>query len=483
MRSRTYFVIALLLLMLLNGCWSVGPDYVRPEVQTPERWRFEETEVRELANTAWWEQFNDPALKALVTEGLAQNRDVRIATARVEEFFGRYFSTRGDQFPFAGAGGSASRQQVSELGPLGAAGLNNPYSQYEVNLGASWEIDFWGKYRRASEAARAQMLATEEARRNVVLTLVAAIASTYVDLRTLDKQLEITQQTAISRKASLDLFTMRFARGITSELDLSQIQSQYEDAMARIPDYEATIARTENALSILLGRNPGPVQRGLTVDQLALPAIPAGVPSDVLARRPDILLAEQNLIAANASIGVAKSAYFPSISLTAALGSVSTDLSDLFTGPAEVWNLAAPISMPLFSAGRIGGDVKAARAFQNQALEGYQQTIQNAFRETEDALVGRAKSSQRLEALGRQLKALRNYARLARMRYEGGYTSYLEVLDAERSLFNVELDYATAQDELFRRLIDIYKAMGGGWVALAEQKIPVQPEKEAGFIP
>jgi multidrug efflux system outer membrane protein len=475
-------VLPALLLLFLNGCWSVGPDYVRPEVQTPESWRFEEKEVRDLANTAWWEQFNDPVLKALVSEGLAQNRDVRIATARVEEFFGRYFATRGDQFPFADVGASASRQQVSESGRFGAGG-SNPYSQYEVSLGASWEIDFWGKYRRASEAARAQMLATEEARRNVVLTLVTAIAGTYVDLRTLDKQLAITRQTAASRRSSLDLFDMRFKQGVTSELDLSQIESQYEDAMARIPDYEAAIARTENALSILLGRNPGPITRGLSIDELVLPPIPAGVPSDVLARRPDVRLAEQNLIAANASIGVAKSAYFPSISLTAAFGSVSTDLSDLFTGPAEAWSLAAPLTLPIFTAGRIGGQVKAAEAFQRQALEGYQQTIQNAFRETEDALIGRAKSFERLEALGRQLKALNNYARLARMRYEGGYTSYLEVLDAERSLFGVELAYAIAQDELFRRLIDIYKSMGGGWVTLAEEQIPVQPEKEAGFIP
>jgi len=476
-------VLPALLLLFLNGCWSVGPDYVRPEVQTPESWRFAEKEVRDLANTAWWEQFNDPVLKALVSEGLAQNRDVRIATARVEEFFGRYFATRGDQFPFADVGGSAARQQVSESGRFGAAGGSNPYSQYEVSLGASWEIDFWGKYRRASEAARAQLLATEEARRNVVLSLVTAIAGTYVDLRTLDKQLAITRQTAASRKSSLDLFAMRFKQGVTSELDLSQIESQFEDALARIPDYEAAIARTENALSILLGRNPGPIARGLSIDQLVLPPIPAGVPSDVLTRRPDIRLAEQNLIAANAAIGVAKSAYFPSISLTAAFGSVSSELSDLFSGPAEAWSLAAPLTLPIFSAGRIGGQVKAAEAFQRQALEGYRQTVQNAFRETEDALIGRAKSSERLAALGRQLKALNNYARLARMRYEGGYTSYLEVLDAERSLFGVELAYAVAQDDLFRRLIDIYKSMGGGWVTLAEEQIPVQPEKKAGFIP
>ena len=475
--------LLLVILLLLTGCWSVGPDYLRPEVQTPANWRFEEKEVRDLANTAWWEQFNDPVLKALIDEALAQNKDLRIATARVEEYFGRYFSTRGDQFPFVGAGGSASRQQISEKSNIPITGLNNPYNQYEVNLGAAWEIDFWGKYRRATEAARAQMLATEEARRTVVLTLVTATASTYVDLRTLDKQLEVTVQTAASRKQTLDLFSMRFAKGITSELDLSQIESQYQDAMARIPDYEAAIGRAENALSILLGRNPGPITRGLAIDTLAPPAIPAGVPSEVLERRPDVRLAEQNLIAANARIGVAKSAYFPTISLTAGFGAVSSDLSDLFTGPAQVWSIGAPISLPIFSAGRIGGEVKAAEAFQKQALYSYQQTIQNAFRETEDALLDRAKSAQRLDALGKQLAALRNYARLARLRYDGGYASYLEVLYAERSLFSVEIAYASGQENLLRALINVYKAMGGGWVELAEGKIAVQPEKEAGFIP
>jgi outer membrane protein, multidrug efflux system len=476
-------ILCAVLLLTLSGCWSVGPDYLRPEIETPTNWRFEEKEVRDLANTAWWEQFNDPVLKTLVSEGLEQNKDLRIATARVEEFFGRYFSTRGDQYPAVGAGASASRQQISENGRIPISGLDNPYSQYEVNLNAAWEIDFWGKYRRASEAARAQLLSTEEARRTVVLTLVTAIAGTYVDLRALDKQLEITRQTAASRKETLDLFSLRFSRGITSELDLSQAESQYQDAMARIPEIERSIGRTENALSFLLGRNPGPVLRGLSIDGLLLPEIPAGLPSDILARRPDIRLAEQNLVAANASIGVAKSAYFPTISLTAALGSVSTDLSDLFTGSAEVWSVGAPITIPLFSAGRIGGQVRAAEALQQQALYGYQQTVQNAFRETEDALLDRGKSALRLAALLKQLKALRNYARLSRMRYDGGYTSYLEVLDAERSLFDVEIAYATGQDTLFRSLIGIYKAMGGGWVAKAEEQIPVQPEKKAGFIP
>jgi multidrug efflux system outer membrane protein len=276
---------------------------------------------------------------------------------------------------------------------------------------------------------------------------------------------------------------MRFDNGIISEVDLSQAESEYEDAMARIPEFERAIGQTENALSVLLGRNPGPIPRGLTLDELVLPAVPAGVPSELLERRPDIRRAEQTLIAANARIGVAKSLYFPTISLTGAFGTVSTDLSNLFTASSRAWNYGVPVSVPLFTAGRIGGEVKASEAVQQQALYGYQQTIQNAFREVDDALLDRGKSKQRIEALARQLKALRNYVRLARYRYDEGYTSYLEVLDAERSLFNVELTYTTTQNTLFRSLINIYKTMGGGWVDQAEQGMPAQPVMEAGFIP
>jgi len=295
--------------------------------------------------------------------------------------------------------------------------------------------------------------------------------------------LEITQRTADSRRGTLELFELRFQNGIISEVDLSQAESEYEDALARIPDIERAIGQTENALSVLLGRNPGPIPRGLPLDALILPAVPAGVPSELLERRPDILRAEQTLIAANARIGVAKSLYFPTISLTGAFGTVSTDLSNLFTASSRAWNYGVPVSVPLFTAGRIGGEVKAAEAAQQQAVYGYQQAIQNAFREVDDALLDRGKSGQRLDALSRQLKALNNYARLARMRYDEGYTSYLEVLDADRSLFNVELAHTTSQNALFRSLINIYKSMGGGWVDHAEQGMPAQPVMEAGFIP
>ena len=471
------------ILALLTGCMTVGPDYKRPAIDTPAAWRFEEKEVRDLANTAWWQQFKDPVLDRLVSHALQENKDLLIATARIEEFFGRYFSTRGDQFPSAAGNADAFRQRLSEKGFSRFDGSDNPYNQYEAILGASWEIDFWGKFRRATEASRAELIGTEEARRTVVLTLVSAVAAAYVDIRALDKQLEITQRTADSRRGTLELFELRFQNGIISEVDLSQAESEYEDALARLPDIERAIGQTENALSVLLGRNPGPIPRGLPLDALILPAVPAGVPSGLLERRPDILRAEQTLIAANARIGVAKSLYFPTISLTGAFGTVSTDLSSLFTASSRAWNFGVPVSVPLFTAGRIGGEVKAAEAVQQQALYGYQQTIQNAFREVDDALLDRGKSGQRIDALSRQLKALRNYARLARMRYDEGYTSFLEVLDAERSLFNVELAHTASQNVLFRSLINIYKSMGGGWVDQAEQGLPAQPVMEAGFIP
>jgi multidrug efflux system outer membrane protein len=473
-----------IVLALLTGCVTVGPDYQRLGADVPPGWRYEEKEAQDLANTAWWRQFNDPVLNGLIRTALEGNKDLLIATGRIEEFFGRYFSTRGDQFPSGSGNADAFRQRLSERSTVQPIdGKDNPYNQYEAFLNAGWEIDFWGKFRRATEAARAELLATEEARRTAVLTLVSAVATAYMDIRSLDKQLEITRRTAESRKGTLDLFGLRFQNGIISEVDLSQAESEYEDALARIPDIERAIGQTENALSVLLGRNPGSIPRGLTIDELVPPAVPSGVPSELLERRPDIRQAEQLLIAANARIGVAKSLYFPTISLTGAFGTVSTDLSNLLTAGSRAWNFGVPLSVPLFTAGRIGGEVKAAEASRQQAVIGYQRSIQNAFREVEDALIDRSKSGQRLEALARQLKALRNYSRLARMRYDEGYTSFLEVLDADRSLFNVELSYASGQNTLFRSLINIYKSMGGGWVDLAEQDVTAHPVMEAGFLP
>ncbi|AOY58371.1 efflux transporter outer membrane subunit [Desulfococcus multivorans] len=481
MRKR---LLCCALLITATGCAMVGPDYRRPAVDVPAAWRIEEKEALDLADTAWWEQFNDPVLNGLVRTALSENKDLMIATARVEEFFGRYFSTRGDQFPFPDAGASASRERVTEVGPTPIpSGVDSTFDYYEAFMSARWEIDFWGKYRRASEAARAELFSTEEARRTVVLTLVSAVAGAYVEIRALDKQLEITRRTVKTRLQTLDLFKIRLDRGIIPEIDVSQAEAEYEDALARVPEIELAIARTENALSILTGRNPGPIPRGLTIDELIPPAIPAGLPSDLLARRPDIRAAEQALIAANARIGVAKSLYFPTISLTGDLGTASADLSDLFSGRSKVWNVGVPLTVPIFTAGRIGGEVKSAEAFRKQTLYDYLQTVQNAFREVDDALVNQKKSDQKLQSLVRQTRALQNYARLAIMRYNEGVTSYLEVLDAERSLFNVELSKIAGRNAMLQALIDIYKSMGGGWVATAETVVNSQPVKSAGYIP
>jgi multidrug efflux system outer membrane protein len=461
--------ISFLFTLILSGC-AVGPNYQRPSVETPPSWRFEEKEAKEVANTAWWEQFEDPVLNELIQIALKENKDLKIAATRVEEFMGRYFTARAALFPQLVGGASAGRSRSTEKGPAPfSSAVENPADTYQVFLHADWEINVWGKLRRATEAARAYLLSTEEGRRAVILTLVTSVASAYVNLCDLDKQLDIAKRTAKGREESFNLFKVRFQKGVISETELYQAKSAYEQALATIPLLEKVIAQQENVLSLLLGRNPGTIPRGKTVDELILPAVPAGLPSDLLANRPDIRQAEQDLIAANAMIGVAKSLYFPSISLTGLFGFTSTDLSNLFSGPAKVWSFAAPMTVPIFTGGAIRGQVKSAEAVQQQVLLRYQQAIQAGFREVEDALVDQRKSREQLEVQERQVDSLRNYARLARLRFEYGYSSYIEVLDAERSLFNAELFLAQTKGSLFQSLVTLYKAMGGGWVLKADQ--------------
>jgi multidrug efflux system outer membrane protein len=311
------------------------------------------------------------------------------------------------------------------------------------------------------------MLATEEGRSGVILTVVTAVAEAYTDLRDLDKQLEIAKETVVSRAHSLELFRLRFGRGLISEVDLRQAESEYESAVATVPALEKLIAWQEDALSVLIGRNPSGIPRGRTLDELALPDVPAGLPSRLLERRPDIRQAEQNLIASNARIGVAKAAYFPTISLTGVYGVESTELSTLFSGPARMWNFAGSLVAPIFNAGAIAGAVKTAESIQRENLFQYQQVIQQAFREVEDALIDQRKSREQLYAQQHQVEALQRYADLAQIRYENGYTSYLEVLDAERSLFTAQLLLTETQGNLLRALVNLYKAMGGGWVVEA----------------
>lgn len=460
--------LSMIVAVLLAGC-AIGPDYKRPTIDIPGTWRVEEKEAKDTANTAWWRQFGDPVLDNLVSIALKENKDVKIAAARVEQFLGQYTTTRAALFPQISASGSAGRTNLSEHGavPL-TESTQNPADNYQAILNANWEIDLWGKLRRSTEAARAELLSTEEGRRSVILTLVASVSTAYINLRDLDRQLEIAIDTAKSRGASYDIFKQRFEGGVISDMELNQVKSEYELALATIPQLQKTIAQQENAISVLLGRNPGPILRGKSIDGLILPAVPEGIPSSLLERRPDIRQSEQALIAANARIGVARSLYFPTISLTGLFGWSSTELSHLFTESAQIWNYTANAAAPIFTAGSIWGQVKAAEAIQKQALISYQQTIQTAFREVDDSLVDQKRTREQLEAQKRQVDSLRDYAKSARLRYETGYASYIDVLDAERSLFNAELQYVQTQGVLFQALVNLYKAMGGGWVVEAE---------------
>jgi len=463
-------IMLMTLALFLAGC-MVGPDYRRPPVETPLSWRFGDKDVKAVADTPWWEQFRDPVLNDLITSGLEGNKDVKIAAARIEQYMGQYVTTRSAMFPQVSAGASVGKERATERGPSPvSSAVKNPAEIYQAQFSASWEIDLWGKLRRASEAARADILASEESRAGVIMALVSSIAAGYINLRDLDRQLEIAETTARSREESYKLFQVRFKGGIVSELELNQIKSQYEEALASIPGFRNSIAQQENALSVLLGRNPGSIPRGKTIDELALPVVPEGLPSDLLERRPDIRQAEQALISANARIGAAKAQYFPSISLTGMFGWSSAKLSQLFTGPAETWNWVAPIAAPVFTAGAISGQVKSAEAYQKEAVLSYQRTIQNAFRDVENSLVDRKQTIEELETRTRQVESLSNYARIARLRYENGYTSYLEVLDAERSLFSSQLSHARTRGNLLLAMVNLYKAMGGGWVDIAEKK-------------
>jgi multidrug efflux system outer membrane protein len=456
--------------VLLAGC-MVGPDYVRPVVNVPVAFRYEDREAKETANTEWWKQFKDPVLDELIAEALAHNRNVKIALANIERAAGVLTQARSPLYPQIGYGGSGARERASEAGAVPVPLiLPNPQTSYQVLASASWEIDLWGRIRRLSESAQAELLATEEAWRGVILSLVASVASDYIQLLGLDEQLLVSKRTLETYAESLRLFEVRFKHGQVSQMTVMQARSQYETAAAAIPGIESQIAQTENALSILLGRNPGPVRRGNTIHQMSLPPVPAGLPSDVLANRPDIRQAEQTLIAANAQIGAARALYFPTISLTGVFGFASSELSSLFEGSARVWSYAGSFAGPIFTGGAISSQVKQAEAARKAALFGYELTIQSAFADVENSLVARSKLVEQVQTQERLVRANSEYVRLARLQYNGGYVPYSTVLQAEQQLFPSELNYAQYRAALFISLVNIYKAMGGGWqVASTEE--------------
>jgi len=460
----------MLAIAALSGC-MVGPDYRRPDIDVPTKWRLGPTEADQISNIVWWDQFEDPVLSTLVRTALANNKDLKIATANVDQAAAQLGIVRSAQFPEVNGSASATREAVSQTTALGAPINKHIFNQYGVNLSASFELDIWGRLRRATESAQASLLASEQGKGTVVLTLVATVASGYIQLRAIDRQLEIAQYTSQSLGEAARLQRARFEEGAVPESDYQQAESQYREALARVPELERQIVQQENFISVLLGQNPGPIARGRTIDGLLFPAVPSGLPSSLLERRPDIRQAEENLIAANADIGVAKAAYYPDISLTAALGLQSEQLSDLFKGPSKAWSFGAGLLQPIFNAGRIDAQVARAEALQRQALYTYEKSIISAFQDVENALIDRTKFGQIREEQAKDVAALQRFRDLADLRYREGATIYLEVATAEQSLFNAELAYVATQSQLFQSYANLYKAMGGGWMEDAERLV------------
>jgi multidrug efflux system outer membrane protein len=458
---------------LAAAACTVGPDWRKPQPDAPAAWRIEYSEAAEVANTRWWTAFGDPALNQLVDTALVQNRDLVQAAARVDQFLGALRTTRSQFYPQFGYSGDASYNQASRNGqPSLPPGADRDYDLYTAALGASWQIDLFGRVRRQAEAAQAQVYATEQGRRGVVLSVVTSVTTGYIALRALDRQLEIARATANNYADTVRLFELRFKGGAVSEVELAQAQSQYQQALAAVPSFERQVAQQENLISVLLGRNPGAIPRGLPIEQLLEPGIPGGLPASLLERRPDILQAEQTLRAANAQIGAARALYYPTISLTGVLGLASTSLGDLVSSSSTTGALAAGLAGPIFTFGRIEGQVMTAEAAQREALAFYQQVVLNAFREANDALVGAQKRREESVALAKRAEALRTYARLSRARYDGGVASYLEVLYAENELFGAELNATAALAQRYGELINVYKAFGGGWVDMADPLAP-----------
>lgn len=474
-------VIAVTLLALFTGGCMMGPDYRRPALDIPKSFQYEAKDAQDTVNTEWWKQFQDPVLDGLISEALANNKSVKIAAANIEQASGVLTQTRAPLFPQASYNGSASRQRGSENNATPfPTGVSNPFNSMQLFGGVNWEIDLWGRIRRLSESAKASLLASEEARRGVILSLVASVAGNYMQLRGFDEQLAISKRSLATYAESVKLYELQFQHGLVSQMVVEQARTQYETAAVLIPQIESQIVQVENALSILLGRNPGPITRGKSIYELAYPTIPSGLPSQLLERRPDLVQAEQNLVAANAQIGAAKSLYFPTISLTGFFGYESANLSDLFRGPSRTWSYAGSFTGPIFTAGAIYGQVEQAEAAQKAALVSYEAAIQNAFADVENALIIREKLTGQIEAQERLVKANQEYERLAKLQYDGGYAPYLTVLYAQQLLFPAELNLAQFRATLYTSYANLYKAMGGGWVMEADKMTAPDGGKSSG---
>jgi multidrug efflux system outer membrane protein len=464
MKKLALFMVAMMASGLVAGC-SVGPNYHRPLVQPPTAYRevSENTQVRaqtaSYADLPWWQVFQDPQLQELIRTALKQNYDLQLATERINAGRAQVAVTRSSLFP-----------QVQGNGNFDGGKEHNFQTNFNfltLTADAAFQLDFFGKLRRATEASRAQLLATEDARQTVILTLVSDVASDYFTLLQLDLQLEITRETVKTQEDSVKLTKLRVEHGVATKLDVLQAQQVLDSANATIPDLERRIAQEENAISTLLGNYPEAVPRGRPlVDQPLPPEVPPGLPSSLIERRPDIREAEQILVSANAEIGVAKAQFFPQISLTGTGGGSfgrSSAFSSLMSSQLGIWSYGAQVSQPIFTGGALRGNLRLAESQHQQALIGYRQTIQRAFGDVSDAVIAYQKFHQVRVRQEDTVSDLQESVRLSNMRYKGGTTTYLEVLDGQRSLFSAELTLAEARGTEYQSLVQLYRALGGGW--------------------
>jgi NodT family efflux transporter outer membrane factor (OMF) lipoprotein len=458
-------VIATMLALALTGC-VLGPKYARPALAVPSQFRGapDTAQTESLAQVKWSELFQDDALKQLLDSAFQHNLDLRIAAERILEARAQAGIQRAQQFPELEAGASFTAARVSQIGAFPARGANLDSSSTLAGFSLNWELDIWGRLRRLNEAARAEYLASEEVRHGVITTLASDVTSTYFALRELDLEIAISEQTRDIAERGLNLTKLRKGRGAASGLDVKQAEQLLYSATSQISATRRAIEQTENRLSELMGDNPHAIARGKALVDLAGPAeVPAGLPSRLLEYRPDVRQAEQNLIAANAEIGAAKVQYFPQISLTSFLGGQSRALSDLFTGPARQWNIAPAAVLPIFTADRIRSTVKLTEAQKREAELAYERVVENAFREVSDALVAYSRLREQGTEQEQLVNALRETGQLSRLRYQGGMDSYLQVLDAERNTFQGELTLARIKRDQLLSVVDLYRALGGGW--------------------
>ena len=454
--------LILLLLVGLSAC-AVGPDFKTPQVETPQNYRFKKGPEEAVINLKWWELFHDPVLYTLVTQALEHNRDLKAAASRVEQARAALGYTRADEYP------AINIQAGAGTGNLSGGTRSNTRNSYAYAAPAlNWEIDFWGKFRRATESARAELMASEYALRTVQIGLISAVVGTYYRLLDYHQRVNISKETLASRKESLNIIQKRFKRGIITELDVNQAQIQMEIAAAAIPQYERAVAQTENVLSILLGRLPEPVKTGKGLNQTSPPPqVPLGLPASLLERRPDIVEAMYVLKAQTADIGVAEAMRLPAISLTGMLGVASSELSNI-TSEGGAGSVSGGLFGPIFQFYKNIRRVEIEEARTQEALYTYQNTVLTAFQEVEDALVEIDTYHKQMAAVERKEKAARNANRLANLRYNRGVSSYLEVLETERSLFSTQLELSELKQQYLNAYVQLYKALGGGWPTKAD---------------